>query len=181
MNKIFILLSIVLIIFPSNSANSDENFVVTDDNPAPEAVYMIGSTYEMDGVMYHPHYDPRYKKIGIASYYGPGFYGRRTANGDIFNDYSITAAHPTLPLGSRVRVTNLSTKKSIYVTINDRGPFIQGRILDLSIAAAIELDIIDQGVAKVKVEYDQAETERYLKQNGLYDDYKRILHIKDIS
>jgi rare lipoprotein A len=89
---------------------------------------------------------------GLASWYGPGFHGRRTANGERFNQYDLTAAHRTLPFNTRVRVTNLQNGQSIVVRINDRGPFIRGRIIDLSRAAARLLGMYRQGVVQVKVE-----------------------------
>lgn len=89
---------------------------------------------------------------GEASWYGPGFGGRKTASGDIFDEAKLTAAHKTLPLGSRAKVTNLTTGKTVEVEINDRGPFIPGRIIDLSHAAARQLGIVDRGTARVRVE-----------------------------
>jgi rare lipoprotein A len=94
---------------------------------------------------------PAPSHIVRASWYGPGFDGRRTAAGEVFNEYGLTAASKTLPLGSRVRVTNLSTGRSVIVKINDRGPFVRGRGLDLSQAAARQVGITHEGVAKVKI------------------------------
>lgn len=91
-------------------------------------------------------------QLGRASWYGPRFHGRRTANGERFNKFHLTAAHRTLPFGTRVRVTNLQNGRSIVVRINDRGPYIRGRIIDLSYAAARELGMHRQGVIQVKVE-----------------------------
>jgi rare lipoprotein A (peptidoglycan hydrolase) len=92
------------------------------------------------------------RTVGAASWYGPGFRGKRTASGDIFNEKKLTAAHKTLPLGSKVRITNLSNRKSVDVEINDRGPFVNGRIIDVSPAAARALGMIGRGTARVKVE-----------------------------
>jgi rare lipoprotein A (peptidoglycan hydrolase) len=92
------------------------------------------------------------RAIGAASWYGPGFHGKKTASGDIFNAKKLTAAHRTLPLGSKVRITNLSNRKSVDVEINDRGPFVDGRIIDVTPAAARALGMIDRGTARVKVE-----------------------------
>ena len=89
---------------------------------------------------------------GKASYYSDQFHGRKTANGETFNMNKLTAAHPSLPFGTWVRVTNLSNGKDIVVRINDRGPFVKGRIIDLSIHAATELGIVESGTAKVKLE-----------------------------
>src|SRR5258705_450534 len=76
------------------------------------------------------------RQEGVASWYGPGFHGRRTANGEIYDQYELTAAHPSLPLGSRVMVTSLANGRAVEVRINDRGPFVGGRVVDLSYAAA---------------------------------------------
>jgi len=90
--------------------------------------------------------------IGEASWYGPGFAGKKTASGDIFDDSKFTAAHKTIPLGSNARVTNLTNGKTVEVKINDRGPFIDGRIVDLSQAAAKALGMIDRGTARVQID-----------------------------
>ena len=90
--------------------------------------------------------------VGAASWYGPGFNGKKTASGEIFDETKLTAAHKTIPLGSKVRVTHLGNGKSVEVLINDRGPFVEGRMIDLSHAAAKALGMIDNGIAKVQVE-----------------------------
>jgi len=89
---------------------------------------------------------------GKASWYGPGFCGKKTASGDIFDDAKLTAAHKSLPLGSKAKVTNLSNGKTVEVTINDRGPFVEDRIIDLSQAAAHVLGMVHRGIAKVRVD-----------------------------
>ena len=94
-------------------------------------------------------------ETGLASWYGPPYHNRRGSNGEVYNMHAMTAAHRTLPLGSVVRVTNLKTSKSALVRITDRGPFIPGRVLDLSLAAAQKLDVYRPGVAEVKVEVIQ--------------------------
>lgn len=91
-------------------------------------------------------------QIGTASWYGPGFHGRETASGETFNQHALTAAHRTLPLGTTATVTNLETGQSVQVKINDRGPYVPGRHLDLSQAAAKRIGLIKKGVAKVKIE-----------------------------
>jgi rare lipoprotein A len=91
-------------------------------------------------------------QVGIASWYGPGFHGNRTANGEIFDQYELTAAHPTLPLGTRAMVTNLSNGRAVEVRINDRGPFVDGRVIDLSYAAARTIAMVGPGTASVRVE-----------------------------
>ena len=91
-------------------------------------------------------------QIGVASFYGPKFHGRKTASGEIYNMFALTAAHPTLPFGTIVKVTNLKNKKSVIVRINDRGPFKKNRIIDLSYEAAKRLGFINEGTALVKIE-----------------------------
>jgi len=90
--------------------------------------------------------------IGTASWYGPGFAGKKTASGTRFNPHALTAAHKTLPLGSKVRVVNLANGRSVIVTITDRGPYSSGRILDLAYAAAKVLDMLHRGTTKVRIE-----------------------------
>ncbi len=89
---------------------------------------------------------------GVASYYGPGFHGRRTANGETFNMHAMTAAHRTLPFGTQVKVTNLANGKSAIVRVNDRGPYANGRIIDLSVAAAKQIGSTNSGTARVTLE-----------------------------
>lgn len=97
-----------------------------------------------------------YQEVGTASWYGQEHHGRRTASGQPFNMYGLTAAHRTLPFGSRIRVTNVRNGRSVVVTINDRGPFIRGRFLDVSYRAASDLDFVRAGVTRVKVQTVQA-------------------------
>ena len=115
--------------------------------------YQVGKPYEVAGRWYHPTENPDYKKVGVASWYGPNFHGRLTANGEVYNQYSLTAANPTLPLPCYARVTNVGTGDSVIVRVNDRGPFAEGRIIDLSTAAARLLHMREAGVAKVQVKY----------------------------
>src|SRR2546426_4028160 len=91
-------------------------------------------------------------QVGVASWYGPGFHGNRSANGEIYDQYELTAAHPSLPLGTRVMVTNLENGRAVQVRINDRGPFIGGRAIDLSYAAARSIGMVGPGTARVRVE-----------------------------
>ncbi len=101
---------------------------------------------------YHAGKKPiSYRAKGEASWYGPGFHGRKTANGEKFSQNALTAAHKTLPLGTTVKVTNLENDKSVVVRINDRGPFVKGRIIDLSKGAAKEIGLIGTGTAHVEV------------------------------
>ncbi len=131
----------------------------TSNVPAPKGV-KIGKPYEVFGKTYYPAYDPTYDKEGMASWYGPGFHGKSTATGETFNKHDLTAAHPTLPMPSLVRVTNLQTGKALVVRVNDRGPFAKDRIIDLSRESAQRLDIT--GLAKVRVQYLAEETNQYV-------------------
>ena len=89
---------------------------------------------------------------GLASWYGPGFYGRRTASGTVYTGTALTAAHHSLPFGALVRVTNLANGRTVVVVIDDRGPFVRGRVIDLSMAAARRLGMIQNGVVQVRLE-----------------------------
>lgn len=121
----------------------------------------LGQSYSVDGETYVPRYQPDYVEEGLASWYGPGFHGGKTANGEIFDKQEMTAAHRTLPLPSIVRVTLESNGKSAIVRVNDRGPFSKGRIIDLSRGAAEKIGLIGVGVGRVKVEYLPAESQRF--------------------
>src|SRR4051794_1532263 len=113
--------------------------------------YKIGEPYQVKGVWYYPKEDFSYDETGIASWYGPGFHAETTANGESFDQNEVTGAHKTLPMPSLVRVTNLENGRSIIVRINDRGPFVPGRIVDLSRRGAQLLGFESQGSAKVRV------------------------------
>lgn len=114
--------------------------------------YKVGRPYQIRGVTYTPREDFTYDRTGIASWYGPGFHGRRTASGEIYDQNALTAAHPTLQMPALVRVTNLENNRSLVLRINDRGPFAQNRIIDVSRRAAEELGFRQQGVARVRVQ-----------------------------
>tara|TARA_B110000438_G_scaffold293556_1_gene333612 strand:- start:661 stop:1047 length:387 start_codon:yes stop_codon:yes gene_type:complete len=100
---------------------------------------------------------------GVSSYYGTDFHGKLTANGEVYDMYGLTAAHKTLPLNTIVRVTNLANSKSLILRINDRGPYIKGRILDCSYGAAKKLDFLIQGTTKVKIELIEIGDNKYMK------------------
>ena len=100
---------------------------------------------------------------GISSYYGTDFHGKLTANGEVYDMYGLTAAHKTLPLNTIVRVTNLSNSKSLILRINDRGPYVKGRILDCSYGAAKKLGFIAQGTTKVRIEVIEVGDNKYMK------------------
>ena len=121
-------------------------------NPAP----IVSGTlrpYQIRGRWYHPAENPRYDETGLASWYGDAFHGRPTATGERFDMHAMTAAHTTLPLPALVEVTNLETGRALILRVNDRGPFVDGRIIDLSRAAAQELGLLNQGVGRVRVRY----------------------------
>ncbi len=134
---------------PALSAASQDG----DDADDAEGRRHIGKPYKVAGRWYHPKEDEDYDKVGTASWYGTTFHGESTANGERFDKYALTAAHPTLPLPSYVRVTVVETGKSAVLRINDRGPFGPGRIIDVSRGAAEELGFRAAGHAKVRVEY----------------------------
>ena len=121
--------------------------------PMANPQYKVGTPYQIAGVWYYPKEEPDYDQTGIASWYGDAFHGRLTANGEIFDRTTISAAHPTLPMPVNVRVTNLDNGRSIVVRINDRGPFVRGRIIDLSEQAAELLGFKQQGLARVRVSF----------------------------
>ena len=114
---------------------------------------MLGDPYRVAGKTYIPRDNPRYSATGLASWYGAAFHGRLTANGEIYDVNGLTAAHPTLPLPSYVRVTNLSNGRSLIVRVNDRGPFAENRLIDVSAKAADMLGFRESGTAKVRVDY----------------------------
>src|SRR5947209_4381642 len=128
--------------------------VVAEGEPVPRGggSYIVGKPYVVGGRTYYPS-ERTYAAVGLASYYGRAFHGRRTANGEVFDRESISAAHPTMPLPSYARVTNLRNRSSIIVRVNDRGPYHPGRIMDVSQRVAEALDFKQSGTAKVKVEY----------------------------
>ena len=110
------------------------------------------SSYKVNGIVYHPVKYKKYKEVGVASWYGGNNHKKLTASGEVFDKNKITAAHKFLPIPSTVKVTNLQNKKSIKVRVNDRGPFVDGRIIDLSEKAAKLLGFRNDGLAKVSIE-----------------------------
>jgi rare lipoprotein A len=128
--------------------------VVADGEEVPRGggYYMVGKPYQIAGKTYVPS-ERAYSSVGLASWYGSDFHGRKTANGEVFDSASISAAHPTLPLPSYARVTNLRNHRSMIVRVNDRGPYHGGRVMDVSQRVAEALDFWRVGTAKVKVDY----------------------------
>ncbi len=115
--------------------------------------YLVGNPYKVAGRWFTPKEQPDYNRVGMASWYGPKFNRRKTSNGEWFDMNYLSAAHPTLPLPSFAKVTNLENGREVVVRINDRGPFVGDRIIDLSRRAAQKLDMIGKGSAKVRVQY----------------------------
>src|SRR6266550_2288418 len=121
--------------------------------PKGGGTYRVGKPYTVGGRIYVPEEDPTYREEGMASWYGDDFHGRLTANGEVFDMASLTAAHPTLPMPCYARVTNLGNGKSLVVRVNDRGPYHGNRLVDVSNRAAELLEFKGNGVARVQVEY----------------------------
>jgi len=115
--------------------------------------YKVGDPYQVGGRWYQPREQPDYDRVGIASWYGSDFHGRHTANGEVFDMRALTAAHPTLPLPSYAYVTNLSNNRTILVRVNDRGPYVGDRMIDLSKASADTLGLRGRGTGRVRVRY----------------------------
>ncbi len=128
--------------------------------------YKVGVPYQVEGIWYYPEENEAYDEVGIASWYGPNFHKKRTANGEIFNKHTLTAAHPTLPMPSMVWVENLENGQKVLVRDNDRGPFAKGRLIDMSYAASKALGFKHQGTAKVRVTYDKQATDALFYDNG---------------
>ena len=143
-------------------------------------IYKIGKKYNVDGKYYYPKKDLYYNKTGIASWYGPKFHGKLTANGEIYNQYALTAAHKTLPLPSAVKVTNLKNNKSIVLRINDRGPFVNDRIIDLSSKAADILDLKRAGTGLVRVKILR-EKSLYLEKLAKQGSFPEIADLKQVE
>jgi rare lipoprotein A len=140
--------------FPEGIYGRASPRVVAEGEEVPKGggQYLVGKAYSVAGHTYVPS-ERKYAGVGAASWYGDAFHGRRTANGEIYDKNAVTAAHPTMPLPSYARVTNLRNRRSIIVRVNDRGPYHGGRIMDLSSRAAEALDYRHIGTARVKVEY----------------------------
>jgi rare lipoprotein A len=135
--------------------------VIPPEPPKPEQAPLAnqprnpnktGKAYQVYGKTYRPLLTASgYQEKGIASWYGPSFHGRHTSCGEVFDMYKPSAAHKLLPMHTKIRVTNLENGKSLTLTVNDRGPFVPGRVLDLSYAAARSLDMVDNGLARIRI------------------------------
>jgi len=136
---------------------------LTKSKPTPvksKGKYKIGNPYQIKGIWYYPKVNYSYNRTGVASWYGPGFHGKQTANGEIYDQNALTAAHKTLPMPTLVQVTNLENGRSLRLRINDRGPYAYGRIIDLSRRGAQLLGFHRQGTARVRVEVLESESRR---------------------
>jgi rare lipoprotein A len=146
--------------------------VIADGQPIPKGggTYKIGSPYKMDGQWFTPRESPDYDREGRASYYAEDFHGRKTSNGEVFDMWALSAAHPTLPLPSYVYVTNLENGRTLLLRVNDRGPYVANRLIDVSKSAARYLGFERKGTANVRVRYagrapltgDDRQEQRYL-------------------
>lgn len=141
--------------FPVSKYGPASKRVVAEGEDVPKGggQNLVGKPYTIAGKTYYPAERPNYAAVGTASWYGSDFHGRKTANGEIFDKASISAAHPTMPLPSYARVTNIRNGSSIVVRVNDRGPYHGGRVMDVSERVAEALDFKRMGTAKIKVEY----------------------------
>jgi len=139
---------------PKYGVSSSPRLVALGE-PVPKGggSYRVGKPYTIGGRTYEPEENTHYSAEGLASWYGEDFHGRATANGEVYDMSSISAAHPTLPIPSYARVTNLANQKSIIVRVNDRGPYHANRVIDVSVRTARLLGFYDQGVTRVRVEY----------------------------
>ena len=162
------------------AANLGKKYLVPKEEKQriQKPIYKIGKKYNVGGKYYYPKKDLYYNKTGIASWYGPKFHGKLTANGEIYNQYALTAAHKTLPLPSAVKVTNLKNNKSIVLRINDRGPFVNDRIIDLSSKAADILDLKREGTGLVRVQILR-EKSLYLEKLAKQGSFPEINDLKE--
>ena len=144
-----IYLTIIFLLFIGCATKEYNSYVL----PAPGITKSTQKPYVVNGVIYYPKREVPlgWSQRGIASWYGPNFHGKYTSDGEIYNMFAYTAAHKTLPMNTIVKVTNLNNGKSVIVRINDRGPFVKGRIIDLSYAAAKKIGLDITGTAPVKL------------------------------
>jgi rare lipoprotein A len=148
MLKVF---SFVVLLFLLQGCSEHRTRVL--DTPQTRELKGWQKPYEVDGQRYDPLRDHAgFSERGIASWYGRKFHGRKTSNGEVYNMYALTAAHKTLPLGVYVKVRRLDNGREVIVRVNDRGPFVSGRVIDLSYAAAQKIGMVDSGTTKVEIE-----------------------------
>lgn len=182
-NKVLLSIAAVLWIAGCSSNRPFEFENLTEEVEAIKAdggIYKVGNPYTALGQSYTPREDYNYSETGMASWYGSDFHSKRTANGELYNMNAVTAAHRTLPLPSIVRVTNLENGRSIIARVNDRGPYVKNRIIDLSQKGAELLGYKIQGTTKVKVEILEKES-RALKEAMLSEDNSSKIYNKAIK
>jgi rare lipoprotein A len=148
MRRTFLRLSLIPLLFLAACQTPP---AVTSRPPPSGSLYKVGEPYQINGVWYYPAEDLTYDETGIASWYGEGFHGKYTANGEVYDLNALTAAHRTLPMPSIVQVTNLENGRTLKLRVNDRGPYLRGRIIDVSRRAAQLLGFEGEGTAKVRV------------------------------
>jgi len=162
--KTFVVLSVCALLAGCSSlelaSHYTKRLVVGHSGSGSQGDFKVGSAYKVGGKWYRPQEDYNLVQTGTASWYGPGFHGKRTANGEVFDQYAMTAAHKTLQMPAIIRVTNLENGRNVVLRVNDRGPFAQGRILDVSKGAAQKLGFLNKGTARVRVEVLKAESMR---------------------
>jgi rare lipoprotein A len=161
--KFYILLPIILLFV---GCSSKRVVYVDTQNPDMTSSQTIQKPYKVFGKWYYPHNTYiGYTQKGVSSWYGPKFHGKLTSNGEIYDMHKYTAAHKTLPINTVIKVTNLNNNKSVKVRINDRGPFVKNRILDLSYVAGKKIGIDKTGTSKVKIEVIAVNKKETKKEN----------------
>lgn len=154
-------LAVMLLCALLASCRSSHDYMYTESGKY-RGHYKVGNPYKIQDKWYTPKVETDYDKVGIASWYGPNFHGKLTANGEIFDEDALTAAHKTLPIPSMVQVTNMENGRTLIVRVNDRGPYSKGRIIDMSKKSAELLGFKNQGTAKVRVQFLPGHTKRLL-------------------
>ena len=187
-NKILLSLAALLVLAGCSSNRPFEFENLTEEVEAIKSdggIYKVGTPYKALGQSYTPREDYHYAEVGMASWYGADFHNKRTANGELYNMNAVTAAHRTLPLPSIVRVTNLENGRSIIARVNDRGPYVKNRIIDLSQKGAELLGYKMQGTAKVKVEIlakeSQALKEAMLSKDNSSKTYNKAIKYSEVT
>ena len=165
-------ISLIFLLIISSCAPTSKSYFVKK-SPFSGGDYKVGKPYQIEGKTFYPKESFDYLESGVASWYGPNFHGKKTANGEIFNMNLLTAAHKTLQLPSLVKVTNIENNRSLILRVNDRGPFVKNRIIDVSKKAALILGFQKNGTANVIVEY-------YGKAK-IYDNNGKIIKHKNIT
>ena len=158
--KKFALLPVLLIVLTGCTETKFLAHMIKNTSPGIQSIgdYKVGRAYQIKGRWYHPKEEFTKVETGIASWYGPNFHGKRTANGEIYDQYALTAAHRTLQMPSIVRVTNLENGRSLILRVNDRGPFARGRVLDVSKRGAELLGFKKAGTARIRLEVMEQES-----------------------